>query len=44
MGGYSPPSRSRVRVECPTWSSAKPPNIGFVDNFEDLQLREGSQI
>ena len=43
MGGCSPPSRSRVRVECPTLNSAKPQNIDFVDHFEDLELRGAFQ-
>ena len=43
MGGCSTPSRSRVRVECPTLNSAKPQNIDFVYNFEDLELRGAFQ-
>ena len=27
---------------CPTWSSAKPPNLDFVDILKDLELREAS--
>ena len=44
MGGWSPPSRSRVRVEFPTWSSSKPPNVDFVKVLDDFELRDSSEI
>ena len=44
MGGWSPPSRSRVRVEFPTWNSSNLPNVDFVKVFDDLELRDSSEI
>ena len=42
-GVAAPLSPSRVRVECPTLNSAKPQNIDFVDNIEEIELRGAFQ-
>ena len=33
-----------MSAEFPTWNSSKPPNVDFVEIFDDLELRDSSEI